>query len=412
MLLGRSRYKLIVSVDLRRHLPMLTSREPRDELLTRVAHLERLQRIQTTIGTILAESSPETTRRLIRALCELVGWDWGEIWRIDPNGHALVPHDYWHRTPLPDFETSSRQVSFPSGVGLPGRIWSNCEPVWIPDVQRDGNFLRAESAAKDGVRTGVGVPLQVDRRVIGVMVFFSRILRSPEENLIDLLANAAIPIGVFLDRQRAELLAVEQRFATQLDEERGRFASELHKATSPTLFSLAVTAELLPYLWQHDMNKMWYSLDEMRRLSRMALDQNLGLIGKLSNVGELTEMLESLIAKFKAHSRLEITLTTKGSCPLTLEARIGLTCIVQEALQNIIDHARATKATITVFAYSEGTEIRITDNGRGFDPTLVVPGRLGLRIMRESAEKFGADFDLTSRINSGTTVTIRWRNRV
>jgi signal transduction histidine kinase len=53
-------------------------------------------------------------------------------------------------------------------------------------------------------------------------------------------------------------------------------------------------------------------------------------------------------------------------------------------------------------------EIRITDNGRGFDPSSLAPGSLGLDIMRERAANIGAMLQLDSQPGQGTEVRLEW----
>src|SRR4029077_13273732 len=80
--------------------------------------------------------------------------------------------------------------------------------------------------------------------------------------------------------------------------------------------------------------------------------------------------------------------------------------IVQEALNNVRQHADAT--LVRVRAEREGaiSRVSVTDNGRGFDPSAVPGGRYGLRGMRERAERVGATVDIRSRDRDGTRVTV------
>ena len=77
--------------------------------------------------------------------------------------------------------------TFSPGIGLPGRVWSNGEPTWIPDVIQDGNFPRAQVAVQDGVHGAFAFAVRTGNQILGVMEFFSAKVRQPEPALIDLL---------------------------------------------------------------------------------------------------------------------------------------------------------------------------------------------------------------------------------
>ena len=99
--------------------------------------------------------------------------------------------------------------------------------------------------------------------------------------------------------------------------------------------------------------------------------------------------------------------------------QVTLYRIAQEALNNIVKHAKATQATVSLrFVPSHlstnggertgQVELRIDDDGRGFDPENVPPDCLGLRIMQERAEAVGADVTIESQIGRGTHLVVTW----
>jgi signal transduction histidine kinase len=82
--------------------------------------------------------------------------------------------------------------------------------------------------------------------------------------------------------------------------------------------------------------------------------------------------------------------------------------MTQEAVNNVTQHARATQVTVSLRRQPEGVELRIRDDGRGFDPDSVRPGRLGLNILRERAEAIGATLQITSQAGQGTEIAVIW----
>ena len=93
--------------------------------------------------------------------------------------------------------------------------------------------------------------------------------------------------------------------------------------------------------------------------------------------------------------------------------------IAQEALNNVVKHARASQATVALRASPAPAtpsewgprgmvELIIRDDGRGFDPDHTSPERLGLGIMRERAQTIGAELTIDSQPGQGTEVRAVW----
>jgi signal transduction histidine kinase len=95
--------------------------------------------------------------------------------------------------------------------------------------------------------------------------------------------------------------------------------------------------------------------------------------------------------------------------PLPAEVQIGLYRIAQEALNNTAKHAGATRAEVQFRRRGASADLRISDDGRGFDTSSTPPGHLGLSIMRERARAIGAHLRIDSRPGSGTRIHVHWR---
>jgi PAS domain S-box-containing protein len=180
---------------------------------------ERL-RVQHTIGQILAEAPTieEVTPRILRVMGEYLGCDVGALWRVDREAETLRCVGLWHKTSIEvlDFERVSRGFTFVPGVGLPGRVWSSREPVYISDLAPDENFPRGPIAQREGLRAGCGFPILLGGEVVGVVEFFSREIRQPDQELLKMLATIGSEIGQFIERKRAEaeLRESEQNYRT------------------------------------------------------------------------------------------------------------------------------------------------------------------------------------------------------
>jgi signal transduction histidine kinase len=93
-------------------------------------------------------------------------------------------------------------------------------------------------------------------------------------------------------------------------------------------------------------------------------------------------------------------LGTEPDIPLALKQTLHR--IAQEALHNIVKHAGAKHASISLRCSDHQIELEIRDDGRGFDPANSFPGHLGLRTMRERVMRLGGSLEIESAPREGT----------
>jgi ligand-binding sensor domain-containing protein/signal transduction histidine kinase len=222
------------------------------------------------------------------------------------------------------------------------------------------------------------------------------------------------------ERKRAEEALAQQAAEAAVAAERSRLARDLHDAVTQLLFSASLIAEALPEIWENDQDEGRNLLAEMRRLSRGALAEMRTLLLEL-RPGALTEtslgdLLHQLAEAAAGRTDVSIVVREDGEFVLPNDVHVALYRIAQEALNNIIKHARASRATISVCSAPSGdpagSQQRVTlsvgDDGCGFDPDCVLPDHLGLGIIRERAERIGAKLDIESELGRGTEVTVTW----
>ena len=173
---------------------------------------QRLQ-VQEAISRILAASPgvKEAASEVIQVLCERAGWDLGAIWNIDRVTDQLHSIEVWHRPSVaaPQFEAATKDGSFASAEGLPGRVWRTAKAAWIPDVTTDNNFERAPAAIKEGLHSAFGFPIKLGDKTLGVIECFSREVREPDENFLQMVSDIGGQLGQFVERKRAEGLLLE-----------------------------------------------------------------------------------------------------------------------------------------------------------------------------------------------------------
>ncbi len=179
--------------------------------LMETAERERAKRrlaAQHAVTHILGESHTleDAAPKILQAICETAGWEMGALWSVDRQADVLRCVQAWHVPGLHihEFVAQTRQTAFPRGIGLPGRVWAATRPTWIPDVTRDPNFPRAPVASRSGLHGAFAFPIIIRDEVVGVIEFFSREVREPDDELLTMFTITGSQIGQFMERKRAE----------------------------------------------------------------------------------------------------------------------------------------------------------------------------------------------------------------
>ena len=97
-----------------------------------------------------------------------------------------------------------------------------------------------------------------------------------------------------------------------------------------------------------------------------------------------------------------------GEGTLPADPQVAVYRICQEAMNNIAKHAQANRVEISLCYAGKMMELRICDDGRGFDAQQTVSGHYGLSMMRERAEAVNARLSIASQPGHGTELTLRW----
>jgi len=213
----------------------------------------------------------------------------------------------------------------------------------------------------------------------------------------------ATSFNEMLERLESERRDSVRRASAAQEEERRRLAAELHDEIGQSLTALALQLNRLAEQSSDGMRAPAASardaalqiVDDVRALARQlrpeALDE-LGLVPALTN----------LIERLSARTGLVIERVLERDLPpLVPDAELVIYRVAQESLTNVIRHAHASHAEVTLTEVPGGVVLAVRDDGRGIGPEPAEQG--GLRFMRERAISVGADLQITARGGSGGT---------
>jgi signal transduction histidine kinase len=223
--------------------------------------------------------------------------------------------------------------------------------------------------------------------------------------------------AIVSERRRAglELAESQRREGERAALERQRIARDLHDSVSQSLFSTTLHVRTAQHALAREeldaTGPVGEELSEIGQLTRGALAEMRALIFELRPGALAEEGLVGALAKQAAalSAREGLVIEVDGSgerLPLGPEVEEQLYHIGQEALANVVKHARAGSATVRIAAEGDIVSMEVSDDGRGFDPAAVGPEHFGLRSMRGRVADLGGRLQVTSAPGCGTVLRV------
>lgn len=221
---------------------------------------------------------------------------------------------------------------------------------------------------------------------------------------------------LLLTKQISAMLAMEQQNEQQqqllLMDERSAIARELHDSIAQSLSCLKMQVSYLQMQSETLPNNCQKLLKEMREELNVAYRQLRELLTtfrlKLTEPG-LLAALESTLNEF--NQRLGFTINFDYQLPakcVNSHQSIHVVQIVREALNNILQHANANWAEVSLSLDNGMVELKINDNGEGISPDPEKLNHYGLIIMRERANSLNGSYTIKVREQGGTQVFVKF----
>jgi len=327
---------------------------------------------------------------------------------MHPRQAELVGKDLWHMTDthgLPAVQALLQSAA--RGDGFQRYAWRK------PSSGREADKLAYVTMLEGwGWMLGTGIYLedveqatrQVRTEVAGGIL--ATMLAIASVTLIVVLLVFAGSLTLSIKEHRladCKLQALNQRILSLQEEERSRVSRELHDGISQLLVSIKFQFELAAHQLaaerdsglaslEQAIDRLGGAIGEIRRISHDLRPSLLDTLGLPAAIGQLA-------SEFEQRCGLPVVYRNRlADAQLPDASAVALFRIVQEALSNIERHARAGTVRIDLGPDAQGVQLRVEDDGIGFNPRKIeqLPGGIGLRNIRERVEHLGGQFSLWS----------------
>jgi signal transduction histidine kinase len=194
-------------------------------------------------------------------------------------------------------------------------------------------------------------------------------------------------------------------------EERPRLARELHDSVTQSLYGVALYTEAASRaLADGEVDPVAANLEEIRETTQEALGEMRLLLYELRppllEEHGLAAALRTRLQSVETRAGLEVGFDCQGDQRLPVDQEQELYRLAQEALNNVLKHAHASRVQVRLDVASNPALLEVCDDGAGFEPSLRDGGGFGVRGMRERAERLGGTLRIESAPGDGTRVLV------
>ncbi|HEX3396353.1 MAG TPA: histidine kinase [Steroidobacteraceae bacterium] len=276
------------------------------------------------------------------------------------------------------------------------------------------NLARSAAAVGRNEVARIEVPHGRDE-VAQLAAAFAKILDDLRQERSELLKlSSDLERRVAVRTREVERLAKESQYAA-IARERLQIARDLHDTLAHSMMAMLSEVRLLRKLQGHDPASVGEELARAEEVAHAGLNEARSAIAQMrvSSVRDLGlgPAIAKAIVRFKDRTGLTVELSMDPDAARFGDERAEVIFrMTEEALRNIEHHARASRVRIALSsADAAHLQLEIADDGVGFDTSLSRPGHFGLVGLREQAQLIGAELQIQSTPNSGTTLRLSLR---
>jgi signal transduction histidine kinase len=244
---------------------------------------------------------------------------------------------------------------------------------------------------------------------------FAKILDDLHQERSELLKlSGELERRVAVRTREVERLAEESRYAA-IVRERLQIARDLHDTLAHSMMAMLSEVRLLRKLQVHDPDSLPDELARAEEVAQAGMNEARSAIAQMrvNSVRDtgLGPALSKAVERFKDRTGLDVEFAVNPEAARFGDERAEVIFrMTEEALRNIERHAAASRVRVALrMVDAAQLELRVEDDGVGFEPDASRPGHFGLIGLREQAQLIGAAFDIRSAPNRGTTVRLTLR---
>ncbi len=346
----------------------------------------------------------------LAAILQITSAEAAEVWLTDGESELVLAH---HRGLAP--EAFRERVRLRFGEGLPGLAAERGSAIVVHDLPGEQRFVRP-GVKQLGFESFCALPLLHRGETYGVLCVAARdreAMRDEAER--GLLEGIAERLAAAIENSRLH----ERVLDAAVLRERERIARELHDGLAQVLgYINTQTLAVRKLLASGRTGDAEVQLEAMEKAAKRVYgDVREGIFSLRTPLGGSDHLADAVRAYVRNYREMPgapkaIEVIEEGEVPaLPPSSEIQLMWIVQEALNNVRNHAEAGSATVRLSA-DDGAElvVSVEDDGRGFRPeqrTRTGWPHFGLQTMRERAEAIGGRFEIDSQSHRGTAVRVR-----
>lgn len=393
--------------------------EARDEVIAQNTRLERINReLQVTYDLTMAMQSMldvgDVQERMLTLITGELGFERAILAVADVHDASLTGWLCSTREAGAGLQRIPHTTRLPlhAASGLVAQAVLKSQPLLVTDGRPPTSDPQINSWL--GMRCYAVLPLILRGRRLGLLLVDNPCSARPIAAddlmaLTNIARQASMVLGsVQLCIDRARRLAVE--------EERCRIAMEIHDAISQQLYGITYTLDasvkLLPDRAEEVREKLSYLLPQAQQASAAVRRAIFDLWPDELDAERFAAELQAYVKEIALSGELQMEIEIDPRFDkLQIEVRKQLYRIAQEALANIIKHAHAHLAEISLVVDRHEIRLTVTDDGQGFNLADCQPDgderhHFGLISMRERAEALGGRLQIDSHPRYGTKVTV------
>ncbi len=435
--------------------------------ITRRKKAERRLAAQFETTRVLAEvdSPVQAGAKILETIGLSLDWDLGMFWRVDPHAQRLRCAATWRRESidLATFDAMTREAVLERGAGMPGRVWMQASPEWVPDIAAGPGHGRESIGALNGLHAAFAVPILLHGDCLGVLEFFSHEVRPKDPATLDMMTSLGSQLGQFIERHQMRARVVQSEKLASLGMLSAGVAHEINNPLAYIANNLAVLERDLRFLLEildlygrgHDGFEAARP-DLAREVARLADEFDLAYVKE--NLGKLlhstrqgVKRVADIVQNLRGFARLDRAAVDQANVHeairtaldmirgridrrgITIEERFGddvpevagspaqLNQVFLNLLVNALQAIETThrpdgRITITTAADDEDVVVEVADNGCGipvdvlpqiFDPFFTTKAvgdgtGLGLSITHGMVHDQGGRLEVESEPGQGT----------